>query len=281
MRARAHLLWLACSLAAVRGVSGGAASSSSAADPITGSTGSGSASEITLVDWDGDSQCCDLLDETQSSCPRSDGTPPRKYQCRGWSDRRRLSGGDEVGPLKAQTSVTVVLVFMVLSIFIGVLSEQVLKKIHKHGGPAIPYTAFILIIGLLTRIAAEAPGTYKHFACSFQVWETMDGHLLLYAFIPPLVFGDAMNLDFNVLKNCVSQCATLAFPGVAIGAALFAIVVQYVIPSTGHWTWDLSMAFGAVMSATDPVAVVALLKQLGAPDSLTMIIGGTTTTDCV
>ena len=102
----------------------------------------------------------------------------------------------------------------------------------------------------------------------------MDGHLLLYAFIPPLVFGDAMNLDFNILKNCVSQCATLAFPGVAIGAALFAIVVQYVIPSTGHWTWDLSMAFGAVMSATDPVAVVALLKQLGAPDSLTMIIGG-------
>ena len=170
--------------------------------------------------------------------------------------------------------VTVVIVFMVLSIFIGVLSEQVLKKIHKHGGPAIPYTAFILIVGLLTRIAAEAPGTYKHFACSFQVWETMDGHLLLYAFIPPLVFGDAMNLDFNVLKNCVSQCATLAFPGVAIGAALFAIVVQYVIPSTGHWTWDLSMAFGAVMSATDPIAVVALLKQLGAPDSLTMIIGG-------
>jgi NhaP-type Na+/H+ or K+/H+ antiporter len=163
---------------------------------------------------------------------------------------------------------------MVLAVFVGVLAEQVLKKLHKYGGPAIPYTAFILIIGLVTRIAAEAKGTYKHLSCSFHVWETMDGHLLLYAFIPPLVFGDAMNLDFNILKNCLSQCATLAFPGVAIGAALFAVVVKYIIPSTVHWGWDLSLAFGAVMSATDPVAVVGLLKQLGAPDSLTMIIGG-------
>jgi len=179
-----------------------------------------------------------------------------------------------VGPLKADTGSTVAIVFMVLAVFVGVLAEQVLKKLHKYGGPAIPYTAFILIIGLVTRIAAEAKGTYKHLSCSFHVWETMDGHLLLYAFIPPLVFGDAMNLDFNILKNCLSQCATLAFPGVAIGAALFAVVVKYIIPSTAHWGWDLSLAFGAVMSATDPVAVVALLKQLGAPDSLTMIIGG-------
>jgi len=179
-----------------------------------------------------------------------------------------------VGPLKADTGSTVAIVFMVLAVFIGVLAEQVLKKLQKLGGPAIPYTAFILIIGLVTRIAAEAKGTYKHLSCSFHVWETMDGHLLLYAFIPPLVFGDAMNLDFNILKNCLSQCATLAFPGVAIGAALFAVVVKYIIPSTVHWGWDLSLAFGAVMSATDPVAVVALLKQLGAPDSLTMIIGG-------
>jgi NhaP-type Na+/H+ or K+/H+ antiporter len=186
-----------------------------------------------------------------------------------------LAGGsNEVGPFKGGVTITVTLVFMVLACFLGVLAEQVLKKIRKLGGPAIPYTAFILIIGLVTRIAGETRGTYRHFSCSFHVWETMDGHLLLYAFIPPLVFGDAMNLDFNILKNCLSQCAMLAFPGVAIGAATFAVIVKYIIPSTSAWTWDLSMAFGSVMSATDPVAVVALLKQLGAPDSLTMIIGG-------
>jgi hypothetical protein len=268
-----QLLWVACSLAAVRGSGGVVDTSSSSSDAITGSS-SGNNPGYTYLEWDGDDKCCEILDDEQSSCPKADGAV-HKYQCKGWKTGRRLSAGaGPVGPLKADTGSTVAIVFMVLAVFVGVLAEQVLKKLHKYGGPAIPYTAFILIIGLITRIAAEAKGTYKHLSCSFHVWETMDGHLLLYAFIPPLVFGDAMNLDFNILKNCVSQCATLAFPGVAIGAALFAVIVKYVIPSTAHWGWDLSLAFGAVMSATDPVAVVALLKQLGAPDSLTMIIGG-------
>ena len=271
---RPQLLWVACSLAAVRGVGGSAATSS--LDAITGSSSGsdGLKAGYTYIKWDGEPKCCDILDDEQSSCPKADGSV-HKYQCHPDSTGRRLSAGSgPVGPLQADTGATVAIVFMVLAVFVGVLAEQVLKKLHKYGGPAIPYTAFILIIGLVTRIAAEAKGTYKHLSCSFHVWETMDGHLLLYAFIPPLVFGDAMNLDFNILKNCLSQCATLAFPGVAIGAALFAVVVKYIIPSTVHWGWDLSLAFGAVMSATDPVAVVALLKQLGAPDSLTMIIGG-------
>ena len=273
MGARPQLLLVACSLAAVRG---GGSSAAASLEAITGSS-SGSDGKIpgyTYLPWDGDIKCCEILDDEQSSCPKADGTV-HKYQCDLDATGRRLSAGaGPVGPLKADTGSTVAIVFMVLAVFIGVLAEQVLKKLQKLGGPAIPYTAFILIIGLVTRIAAEAKGTYKHLSCSFHVWETMDGHLLLYAFIPPLVFGDAMNLDFNILKNCLSQCATLAFPGVAIGAALFAVVVKYIIPSTVHWGWDLSLAFGAVMSATDPVAVVALLKQLGAPDSLTMIIGG-------
>ena len=276
---RPLIIWAAvCSLAAVSGAGGTAGSD--ALGSISGSS-SGSSSEagselgMTFSDlpWDGSEICCDLLDREQTSCPKTDGTA-HKYRCVDTEGRRLSAGSGPVGPFEGNVGPTVALVFMVLAIFVGVLAEQVLKKIHKWGGPAIPYTAFILIIGLVTRVAAEAKGTYKHLSCSFHVWETMDGHLLLYAFIPPLVFGDAMNLDFNILKNCLSQCALLAFPGVAIGAGLFACVVKFIIPSTAHWGWDLSLAFGAVMSATDPVAVVALLKQLGAPDSLTMIIGG-------
>lgn len=276
MGLRPVLLWAAaCSLAAA---GEGSASDAASLHAITGSSsGSGGDHEVTELPWDGNSFCCKLLDWTQSSCPKADGTV-HKFACEPRTvEGRMLSAGgpgSKVGPLKSKTGSTVAIVFMVFAVFLGVIAEQVLQKITKWGGPTIPYTAFILIIGLVTRIAAEAPGTYKHLSCSFHVWETMDGHLLLYAFIPPLVFGDAMNLDFNVLKNCLSQCATLAFPGVAIGACLFALVVKYIIPSTSHWSWELSLAFGAVMSATDPVAVVSLLKQLGAPDSLTMIIGG-------
>lgn len=41
---------------------------------------------------------------------------------------------------------------------------------------------------------------------------------------------------------------------------------------SGHWA--TALAFGAMLSATDPVAVVALLKELGAPKQLSLLIEG-------
>ena len=35
-----------------------------------------------------------------------------------------------------------------------------------------------------------------------------------------------------------------------------------------NWNWDMALMFGAMMSATDPVAVVALLKELGVSERL-------------
>ena len=40
------------------------------------------------------------------------------------------------------------------------------------------------------------------------------------------------------------------------------------------WTWDLCLLLGVVTSATDPVAVVALLRELGAKVSLSTTIEG-------
>ena len=81
-----------------------------------------------------------------------------------------------------------------------------------------------------------------------------------------------MFLKWHTLSKCIGQCALLAIPGVLVGSSIFAVVAHEVLPF--NWDWELCLAFGAVMSATDPVAVVSLLNQLGAPPSLTMIIGG-------
>ncbi len=266
-----RLAVLACSLAT--GVSGGGEASGGVSElSASGSSFPYTQADVTIEKLG--TSCCSLIDKLQPSST----CEPSAIRCLEAEDTgsgRRLSGGSSVGFNEASPAESVALVFAVMALVIGVVSEKLLAKLHESGGPAIPYTAFILVIGLITRMFAELPGTYQHFSCSFHVWEKMDGHLLLYLFIPPLVFGDAMNLDFNILKNCLSQCALLAFPGVALGALLFALVVKSgMIPGAAHWSWPLSMAFGSVMSATDPVAVVSLLKELGAPDSLTMIIGG-------
>ena len=56
------------------------------------------------------------------------------------------------------------------------------------------------------------------------------------------------------------QVLLLAGPGVVIGTALTAVFVKYVFPY--NWTWLECLLFGAMLSATDPVAVIALLQEV-------------------
>jgi len=57
---------------------------------------------------------------------------------------------------------------------------------------------------------------------------------------------------------------------VLLSALLTAGVALFAVP--GNWNFTTSLLFGAMLSATDPVAVVALLKELGAPATLSVLI---------
>ena len=60
--------------------------------------------------------------------------------------------------------------------------------------------------------------------------------------------------------NHVRQILFLAVPGVILGASLTAVFVKLILRF--DWSWSLSMVFGSMVAATDPVAVVALLEEL-------------------
>tara|TARA_B110000503_G_C6949498_1_gene330443 strand:- start:162 stop:452 length:291 start_codon:yes stop_codon:yes gene_type:complete len=55
------------------------------------------------------------------------------------------------------------------------------------------------------------------------------------------------------------------------GAAMFYVLGYGENP---EFTWSAALLFGAIISATDPVAVVALLKELGASKRLATMIEG-------
>ena len=87
---------------------------------------------------------------------------------------------------------------------------------------------------------------------SISSWQSIDGHLLLNVFLPPLLMADSMHLDWHVAKRSAWQCFLLAFPGVVLGAFLTALVARSVLPYS--WPIELAWSFGAVLAATDPVS---------------------------
>ncbi len=122
----------------------------------------------------------------------------------------------------------------------------------------LPYTVALVVFGL--GVAILAPGI------RFEV--TPD--LVLLVLLPGLVFEAAFHTDIPSLRKTLGGIVVLAVPGVLITAAVVALVLNVV---TGL-PLDLALVVGAMVAATDPVAVIATFKRLGAPRSLATLIEG-------
>ena len=164
-----------------------------------------------------------------------------------------------------------VMEFIFVSIFIGCGISILTMRCPR----CIPYSAAMLFIGMLLAVFDHqvlSPGVWNGLHESLRSWESLDGHMILSLFLPPLLFADAISVDWHVARHSLGQCLLLAGPGVILGSLLTAVEAMYLLPSDMAFT--LALSFGAVLAATDPVAVVALLKEVGAPASITMIIAG-------
>ena len=116
----------------------------------------------------------------------------------------------------------------------------------------------------------------------------LDGHLILYVFLPILIFEAGFALDVHTFKKSFINAFCLAGPGIVTATVMSGVAFWGLIQifggeggvlsewntEAGAFIWLASMLFGAVVSATDPVAVVALLKELGASKKLGTLIEG-------
>ena len=112
-----------------------------------------------------------------------------------------------------------------------------------------------LVIGWIPKL--EAFGFMQAYLGIAQ----MDPHLLLAIFLPTLIFESAFVMDVHTFKKTIGQSILLAGPGLALSALLTAIMAKYIF--TYGWSWVVALLFGTLLSATDPVAVVALLQEIG------------------
>lgn len=98
--------------------------------------------------------------------------------------------------------------------------------------------------------------------------------LIFFIFLPILVFESAYNMEAReVLKN-ILPITILAVPGLILSTVICGAALIWGGGAKFGLTWPSALLFGALISATDPVAVVAIFKNLGAPKRLGVLVEG-------
>ncbi|HEY4753916.1 MAG TPA: sodium:proton antiporter [Candidatus Limnocylindrales bacterium] len=121
---------------------------------------------------------------------------------------------------------------------------------------SIPYSVALVVAGLLLALLEPTPDA------------RITPDLILAVFIPGLVFEAAYHIDLDQLRRSFTSVAVLAVPGVVITAGLVAVIVS----QTTGLAIDLAFVLGAIVCATDPVATVAVFRQLHAPRALGTVV---------
>ena len=142
---------------------------------------------------------------------------------------------------------------LVLSVSLGVATLSRMFSVLRN----IPYTLLLLLVGLGLAVLDVR-------------LINLSPQLILFIFLPPLLFEAAWNLNWKSLKQY------------SVPVVLYAIVG--VVICVGSLVWGLqalagaslatALLVGASLAATDPVSVVALFRELGVDKKLTTVMEG-------
>jgi len=122
----------------------------------------------------------------------------------------------------------------------------------------LPYTVALVLSGLAIAIIQPLPG--------FE----LTSEIIMAIFLPPLLFEAAFHLEVDELRESLPHILTLAVPGVLLSA----LIIAGVLTLGTNMPLAVGLVFGALISATDPVAVLAVFSQLGVPRRLSYLVEG-------
>jgi len=157
-----------------------------------------------------------------------------------------LSSGASTSSLVGQVEFLILL--LIVTLIVALLSRRL----------RVPYTLLLVIVGFVVGFVPFIPN------------EHIDPNLILYVFIPALLFEGAWNAEIDRLEADWLPIVLLAIPGMVLSLLVVAVVLYFGI----GLSWLLALLVGAIIAPTDPVAVIALFQQLGVPDRLRTLVEG-------
>ncbi len=141
-----------------------------------------------------------------------------------------------------------ILILLIITLLIALLARRL----------QLPYTLVLVLTGLTLGILRILPGI------------RLDPDIVLFIFLPALLFEGAWSMDPRRLRADWFPIFLLAVPGLLISLGI--------VGAFAHWgaglNWPLALLLGAIVSPTDPVAILSLFRQLQITPRLRSLIEG-------
>ncbi|MBX3120469.1 MAG: sodium:proton antiporter [Fimbriimonadaceae bacterium] len=137
-----------------------------------------------------------------------------------------------------------------LLLLIAALVAMVARRLR------LPYTVGLVVAG--TSLAA----------LGIQTGVELTKELIFNLFLPPLVFEAALFIEWKRLRLDLVPALVLATGGVTLATGLTAAGMHYL----AGWIWPTALLFGALISATDPVSVIAVFKESKVEGRLRLLV---------
>ena len=146
--------------------------------------------------------------------------------------------------------------FLLLLILVGGIAT-VLGLVSKRAR-FVPYPVVLALAGVFVGLLPGTPLPH------------IGGDILLVAFVPGLVFEAALTLDLAELQRRLLPVGLLVTIGVALTVVLIGTLTHWLV----GFSWADGMLLGAILAATDPIAVITLLRRIKAPGGLSALLEG-------
>ncbi|HLJ35218.1 MAG TPA: cation:proton antiporter [Ktedonobacteraceae bacterium] len=154
------------------------------------------------------------------------------------------------------TDITTIVRLVVLLLLIALIVILVMRRL------AVPYTLGLVIVGLLISIFTNTLNMLPNLH--------LDPSLVLFVFLPALLFEGSWTIETAQLRKNWLHVFLLIGPALLLELLLIAVPLNFLT----ELNWGTAFLLGAILSPTDPVAVLGLFRQLKVNVSLSTIIEG-------
>ena len=146
--------------------------------------------------------------------------------------------------------------FLLLLILVGALAT-ILGLVSRRAR-VLPYPVVLAGAGVVVGLLPGEPLPH------------VGADIILLGFVPGLVFEAALTLDLPELRRRLLPVSLLATIGVVLTVLLVGTLTHVLL----GFSWSSAFLLGSILAATDPIAVVTLLRQVKAPSGLSAILEG-------